>query len=202
MALVDIATNVIANIVFWIGLGLTVAGLIQIAQRRFREFFGLRTNQQLIGCLSNLWITTTSTRPRGYSVSLHELRESEAMTRLFGSASFRLPDLVHGLVDAIYLGGHKYDVRSTVSPSATDDPKHFTGLDSNLIVVGAAARNRIRRLYLDENLLSLWIYDEHPAAGPRHVEVLNSPDLGRKVTSNSLELAVVERRTTPSAARP
>ncbi|MFE5565679.1 hypothetical protein ACFQ68_11870 [Amycolatopsis japonica] len=189
MVLVDIATNVIANIVFWIGLGLTVAGLVRIAQRRFREFFGLRTNQQLIVCLSNLWTTTTSTRPRGYSVSLHELRASETITRLFGSASFRLPDLVRGLVDAIYLGGHKYDVHSTVSPSATDDPKNFAELDGNLIVVGAAGRNRIRRLYLDENLLSLRLSDEHP----RHVEVLNGPDLGRKVSSDSLELAVVEK---------
>lgn len=200
MVLLDIATNVIANIVFWIGLGVTVAGLVRIAQRRFRGFFGLRANQQLIVCLSNLWSTAASTRPRGYAVSLHELRASETITRLFGSASFRLPDLVRGLVDAIYLGGHKYDFHSTVSPSVTDDPKHFSGLDSNLIVIGAAARNRVRELYLDENLVSLRISNEKPKAGPhqlppeeRYVEVLNGPDLGQRITSNSLELAVVEK---------
>ncbi|MGW7531280.1 hypothetical protein [Amycolatopsis sp. NPDC054798] len=198
--LLDIATNVIANIVFWIGLGLASAALVRIAQRRFRRFFGLHAHPHLIVCLSNLWTTTTSTRPRGYSVSLHELRASEAITRLFGSASFRLPDLVRGLVDAIYLGSHKYDFHTTVSPAATDDPQHFTALGSNLIVTGAAPRNRIRRLYLDENLASLRLSTEHPDTDPhqpepgtRYAEVLNGPDLGHQVTSDSLALAVVEK---------
>lgn len=200
MVLLDIATNVIANIVFWIGLGLTMAGMVRIAQRRFRRFFGLHTNQQLIVCLSNLWTTETSTRPRGYSVSLHELRASEAITRLFGTASFRLPDMVRGLVDAIYLGGHRYHFHNTVSPSATDDPKHFSELSGNLIVIGASARNSIRRLYLDENLVRLRISNEQPDIGShqpspeeRHVEVLQGADLGQRVTSNFLELAVVEK---------
>jgi hypothetical protein len=144
--LLDIATNVIANIVFWLGLGLVVAAMARVAQRRFRRFFGLHTNQQLAVCLSNLWTTVTSSRPRGYTVSLHELRASEAITRLFGSASFRLPDLVRGLVDAIYLGRHQYDFHSTVSPSPTDDPKHFSELSCNLVVVGGASRNNVRRL--------------------------------------------------------
>ncbi len=68
--LLDIATNVIANVVFWLGLGFAVAAMARIAQRRFRRFFGLHTNQQLVVCLSNLWTTATSSRPRGYAVSL------------------------------------------------------------------------------------------------------------------------------------
>ncbi|WP_336158713.1 hypothetical protein [Amycolatopsis sp. VC5-11] len=198
--LLDIATNVIANIVFWIGLGLAAAGMVRIGQHRFRTFFGLRANPHLIVCLSNLWNTTTSTRPRGYSVSLHELRASEAITRLFGSASFRLPDLVRGLVDAIYLGGHKYDFQTTVSPAVTDDPQHFTGLGGNLIVVGAATRNRIRKLYLDENLVTLRLSNERPDADPHqlqpeagYAEVLNGPDLGERVASDATTLAVVEK---------
>jgi hypothetical protein len=192
----DIATNVIANIVFWIGLGLTAAGMVRIAQRRFRRFFGLHTNQELVVCLSNL----STTRPHGYSVSLHELRASEAITRLFGSATFRLPDLVRGLVDAIYLAGHRYDFRNTVSPSATGNPPHFSELRSNLIVVGAASRNSVRRLYLEENLVSLRMTTELPDAGhhqpppeQRRVEVLNGADGGQRVASDSLELAVVEK---------
>ena len=194
--LLEIATNVIANIVFWLGLGLAVAGLARIAQRRFRGFFGLRANQQLIVCLSNLWTETASGRPRGYSVSLHELRASEAVTRLFGSASFRLPDLVRGLVDAIYLGRYRYDFHSTVSPAPTENPQQFAGLGSNLIVTGAATRNRIRRLYLDENLLSLRMSNERPDRLPsegRYVEVLNGPDHGHQIRSDALELAVVEK---------
>ncbi|MBN6037366.1 hypothetical protein [Amycolatopsis sp. 195334CR] len=49
--LLDIATNVIANILFWLGLGFAVAAMARIAQRRFRGFFGLHTNQQLVVCL-------------------------------------------------------------------------------------------------------------------------------------------------------
>jgi len=196
--LLDILTNVIANIVFWLGLGFTVAALARLAQRRFRRFFGLHTNQQLVICLSNLWTTAMSSRPRGYSISLHELRATEAVTRLFGSASFRLPDLVRGLVDAVYLGRHRYDFRSTVSPSASDDPKHFPELSGNLVVVGAARRNSIRRLYLQENLVSLRLSGELPDVGhqPRettYVEVLNGADLGRQVPSNSLDLAIIEK---------
>ncbi|MGW5739807.1 hypothetical protein [Amycolatopsis sp. NPDC003861] len=198
--LLDIATNVIANVVFWLGLGFAVAALARLAQRRFRRFFGLHTNQHLVVCLSNLWTTASSSRPRGYSISLHELRASEAITRLFGSASFRLPDLVRGLVDTIYLGRHRYDFRTTVSPAPSDDPQHFPDLSGNLIVVGAAPRNSIRRLYLQENLVSLRTSAEHPDAGDHplppaemSVEVLSGADLGRLVTSESLDLAVVEK---------
>jgi hypothetical protein len=194
--LLDIATNVIANIVFWLGLGLVVATMARAAQRRFRRFFGLHTNQQLAVCLSNLWTTATSSRPRGYTVSLHELRASEAVTR-----PFRLPDLVRGLVDAIYLGRHQYDFRNTVSPSAADDPKHFSELSCNLVVVGGASRNSVRRLYLQENRTSLRISNEHPDDDdhrPRdddtfYVEVLSGADRGHRVTSGSLGLAVVEK---------
>ncbi|HEX7307431.1 hypothetical protein [Lentzea sp.] len=192
--LADIASNVIANIVFWLGLGLAAAATVRVGQRRFRRFFGLDTNQRLAVCLSNLWSATTSARPRGYSVSLHELRAAEAVTRLFGSASFRLPDMVRGLVDAIYLGGHRYDFHMTVSPAPTDDPKRFAELSGNLVVVGAAGRNGIRKLYLDENLVSLRLATEtETGADDRFVEVLGGADVGRKITSDGVELAVVER---------
>ncbi|HEX6469094.1 MAG TPA: hypothetical protein VF069_08355 [Streptosporangiaceae bacterium] len=198
--LLDIATNVIANIIFWLGSGIAVAAMARIAQRRFRRFFGLHTNQQLVVCVSNLWTAAASSRPRGYSISLHELRAAEAITRLFGSASFRLPDLVRGLVDAIFLGRHGYDFRTTVSPSPSDDPRHFPELSGNLIVVGAAPRNSIRRLYLQENLVSLRMSHEHPDVEGRqpprekwYVEVLSGADLGQRVASESLALAVVEK---------
>ncbi|MFD5830734.1 hypothetical protein [Lentzea sp. NPDC060358] len=190
--LADIASNVIANIVFWLGLGLAAAATVRVGQRRFRRFFGLDANQQLAVCLSNTWNAETSARPRGYSVSLHELRAAEAVTRLFGSASFRLPDLVRGLVDAIYLGGHRYDFHMTVSPAPADDPKRFAELGGNLVVVGAAARNGVRGLYLDENLVNLRLGTE-AGADERFVEVLGGADVGRRITSDSLELAVVER---------
>ncbi len=196
LVLADIASNVIANIVFWIGLGLAAAGTVRVGQRRFRRFFGLETNQQLVVCLSNVWNSSASTRPRGYSVTLHELRASEAVSRLFGSASFRLPDLVRGLVDAIYLSRHSYDFHTAVSPPTTDDPKQFAELSGNLVVVGGARRNSVRRLYLDENLVRLRLSNELSDAGAHQqpfVEMLGGADVGRKISSEALELAVVER---------
>ncbi|MGK3202938.1 hypothetical protein [Amycolatopsis sp. MEPSY49] len=195
----DIATNVIANLLFWAGLGLAAAWAVRIAQRRFRGFFGLRTVPQLAVCLSNLWTSENSTRPRGYTVSLHELRASEAVTRLFGSASLRLPDLVRGLVDAVYLGRYHYDVHNTVSPSSTDDPRQFADLSSNLIVVGAAARNRVREMYLEENLVSLRLSIEGPAdrelsePTTSYAEVLTGSDVGRRIELEFLEPAIVEK---------
>ncbi|WP_152603806.1 hypothetical protein [Amycolatopsis rifamycinica] len=38
--MLDIATNVIANIVFWLGSCFAVAALARLAQRRFRRFLG------------------------------------------------------------------------------------------------------------------------------------------------------------------
>ncbi|HWO63232.1 MAG TPA: hypothetical protein VNO31_24675 [Umezawaea sp.] len=194
--LLDIITNVIANILFWIGLGFAVAALVRITHRRFRGFFGLNDNQNLAVCLSNLWTSETSTRPRGYAISLHELRASEAITKLFSSASFRLPDLVRGLVDNIYLGSHRYDFTTTISPASTDNPKDFAELSGNLIVVGASGRNSIRRIYLDENQVSLRLSDESPLESPPETgfaEVMTGADVGRHITAESLNLVVVEK---------
>ncbi|MBN6037365.1 hypothetical protein [Amycolatopsis sp. 195334CR] len=112
---------------------------------------------------------------------------------MFGSASFRLPDLVRGLVDAIYLGRHRYDFRNTVSPAPGDDPEQFPELSGNLVVVGAAPRNSIRRMYLRENLVSLRISVEEPDTDERYAQVLSGADLGRRITSDSLDLAIVEK---------
>lgn len=80
----DIFTNVVANLIFWLGLGVIVGLIVRFGEYDFQNFFGLRTNKYLTACLSNLWSNDTSRRPRGYAVALHELRASEAITRLFG----------------------------------------------------------------------------------------------------------------------
>ncbi|MFD9705884.1 hypothetical protein, partial [Lentzea sp. NPDC059081] len=71
-------------------------------------------------------------------------------------------------------------------------PKQFAELNGNLVVVGAAARNSVRRLYLDENLVTLRLSTEAEAE-ERFAEVLGGAEVGRRITSDSLELAVVER---------
>jgi len=195
----DILTNVVANLIFWLGLGLIVGLTVRFGQRKFQKFFGLCVNQYLTVCLSNLWSTEISRRPRGYAVALHELRASEAITRLFGSASFRLPDMVRGLVDTVWTGSRDYEFQTAVSPATTEDPRKFEYLASNLIVIGAAARNSIRRLYLDSNTVSMKFSNELPEADfhqlPKDqlaVRILVGENAGTEITS-TYELAILEK---------
>jgi hypothetical protein len=199
----DIFTNVVANFIFWLGLGVTVGIIARFGQRNFRKFFGLDKNKHLTACLSNLWSTETSDRSRGYWVGLHELRASEAIARLFGTASFRLPDIVRGLVDAIWTGSRVYEFQTTVSPAKTDDPHDFDHLVNNMIVVGGASRNSIRRLYIDSDMVSMKLSNELPKASPHQpprdqfdVYILVERDPGVHITS-AHELAILEKIIDP-----
>lgn len=160
----DILTNLVANLAFWLGLGLVVGLTVRFGQRKFQKFFGLGVNKYLTVYLSNLWSTEISRRPRGYAVALHELRALEAITRLFGSASFRLPDIARGLVDTIWTGSRGYEFQTAVSPAMTEDPRKFEHLATNLIVVGAASRNSIRKLHIDSNTVSMKLSNEIPGS--------------------------------------
>lgn len=205
--LFDILINVTANLIFWMGLGLVAAAYVRTSQRRFRRFFGLVENARLSACVSNLWSTAVSSRPRGYTVSLHELRASESINRLFGTASFRLPDMVRGLVDTIYLGGQSYNFHTTVSPTPSDGTATFQDFASNLIVIGAASKNCIRHDYVTRSLVQIRLSNETAdrrthqiPPEQRYAEVVGGPEAGRKVRSDSLTVALVERIYDPDRA--
>ena len=196
----NVASNVIANVVFWLGLGISASVAIKISQRRFRSFFGLNKVAVLTTCLSNRWLASASERPRGYLVSLHELRAAESVRALFGSASFRLPDITRGLVDTLFLGTEKYSFETVVSPAMTDDPGEFENLGQNLIVVGGALGNGVRRLYLSENRLHVQLSNEERPELENveplpngYARVMSGPDSGKKVEHEGLDIAVVEK---------
>jgi hypothetical protein len=50
----DVLTNVLANIVFWVGFGVMAWLGIRISQRKFARFFGITTNRNIAVYVSNL----------------------------------------------------------------------------------------------------------------------------------------------------
>lgn len=198
--LTNVFTNMIANIAFWLILGAVFSAWVQVGQRNFRAFFGLARRPELSTCLSNVWKASERSRPRGYLVALHEIRASESVSNLFRSTSFRLPDLVRGLVDAIFLGANRYRYSTSVSPAETDAPQDFEQLGSNLIVVGSSWKNSIRRLYLQErrpsmqlSVETLSVGDSTQAPPASLVEVIAGPEAGRLVDKDGLYVAIVEK---------
>lgn len=138
-------SNVLANLVFWFLLGLAfwLTGLIMA--RRFSQFFGLNDVRSITVYLSNLYRpeTSISGSPDGRIISLHELRAAQSVNKILGSAPLRLPDVVRGLVDSLWLHGQ---IQSDLSVS----PLNSTGADfnTNLVVIGSSVRNSIRANYV------------------------------------------------------
>ena len=142
-------SNIAANLIFWVLLGL-VFWLVGLASsRRFVYFFGLRNSRGIAVYLSNLYAPGTSTNSRsdGRTISIHELRGAQSVDRALGSAPIRLPELVRGLVDSIWLRG-RIQSSTLVSPI---DPANID-FGRNMIVIGSAVRNSVRAHYLNTRL--------------------------------------------------
>ena len=199
--LIDVITNVVANIVFWIWLGLTFAAYGKIVQERFRNFFGLTKELRLTICLSNLWSQTSSPqrdigRAR-YYIGLNELKASQSILTLFGTSRFRLPDMVRGLVDTMWSSSIR-NVDTIVS-----DPLGHKGNEvqsspaGSLVVVGGSSFNLRRRTFVQLELPAMVFSDElpeqdHQKAGPRAVIVRRGPGAGDCIESE-LALGILEK---------
>ena len=160
-----LASNMAANLVFWVLLRGTFWVLSTAVARRFSRFFGLVRIDRIGIYLSNLWspqASLLSGRTVGYTVSLDELRAAQSIDKLFGSAPLRLPDMVRGLVDALCL---RRQVRCVidVSPLKGEDAE----LDRNLIVVGSSVRNSVRARYVQARLPTAILTGEDQASDAR-----------------------------------
>jgi hypothetical protein len=151
--LINLASNILANIIFWFGFGLIIWLIIQVSQTRFLKFFGLERNKKLVVYLSNLWKPTEG-KTEGYVISGHEFRVTKSISSLFGSTPFRFPEIVRGLVDSFWVG-RKLNTPVTVSPLTTDNLS-FT----NMIIVGSTYRNIVRKYYVNTGALYLVFTDE------------------------------------------
>jgi hypothetical protein len=139
--ILGVVSSIVANLVFWVGLGAVFWAAGSVVARRFSRFFGLTRIGQVGIYLSNL-----SDKPAGATISLHELRAAQSVDRLFGSSPLRLPDLVRGLVDALWL---RQKVRVTIEVSPVSGA---AVRDRNLLIVGSAARNPVRAQYVRAGL--------------------------------------------------
>jgi hypothetical protein len=76
-----IASNVLANLIFWLLLGVTFWVVSRVVIRRFLRFFGLARVNSIGIYLSNLWNPQASLTGRtvGYTISLHELQAAQSV---------------------------------------------------------------------------------------------------------------------------
>lgn len=149
--------NIAANLIFWLALGLVFRYfVVGKTNARFLKFFGLENSRKLTVYLSNLWLPTMPKKSGGCIISGDEFKATKTINSLFGSAPYRLADLARGLVDSFWIG-KKIEVDIQVSPmDSTYD------LKDNMIVVGAATKNSIRRYYVHHNMVSVIIAGESP----------------------------------------
>lgn len=196
----DILTNVIANVVFWLGLGVIAFLYSRLAQRKFLRFFGLREAGLVAVVLSNLWSPEGSRRKVGYTVSQHELLASQSIVTLFSSAPLRLPELVRGLVDGIWLRG-KIAVETLVAEPRNGDQDHRRRLS---IVVGATPRNSLRRDCVERHLpAALLAHEMTDAAGlgsdEVHEVIVQRSNGDIQHVKSSQGVAIIERIVLPES---
>jgi hypothetical protein len=191
--LVNLGSNILGEFLFWVGLGLFVYIAVRLTQNRFLDFFGVRNSRRLTVYLSNLWQQNTG-RPTGSVLSGHEFRATRTITGLFGDAPFRLPELVKGLVDALF-AGDRVDVSIEVSPLLAEEVR-----SSSMIVVGGTPKNITRRLYFESDLLCLAIVGEkaEPPSDifkkelePR-VRIMTGPRSGEEIVGD-YNFAIIEK---------
>ncbi|CAG1008698.1 hypothetical protein ANAEL_03707 [Anaerolineales bacterium] len=152
---IDLLLNIAANIIFWLGLGLFVRyAIINRSRARFLKFFGFTNDKSLVVYLSNLWVPKYKEKPWGRVLSGHEFDVTRTVNNLFGSAPLNLPELVRGLIDNFWLD-KKPEVSVQVSPL-----NDKLDLSCNMIVVGSALKNSVRRYFASRNLLYVTITNE------------------------------------------
>jgi hypothetical protein len=190
--IIGLAENIVANLVFWLLLGILFWGISKASSRRFFRFFGLARIGSFGVYLSNLWTPSTGpgSKTIGYTISLHELRAAQSVEKIFGAAPLRLPDLVRGLVDALW-------IRQTIACEIDVSPlnAHDANLERNLIVVGASARNTVRAQYVDIGLPIAVLEGESPGmdATKVHTILIKRSGIRSEFTFPDVNLAVIEK---------
>lgn len=172
--IVDIVSNIVANVIFWLGLGLAFWMASRMGQSRFIRFFGVDDSGQISVVVSNLWDPAHS-RAKGYSISMHESLAAQSISVLLHATPVRLPELVRGLVDSLWLRS-KIASRIEVSHPKNGDYRSA----GSLVVIGGSARNSVRSKHIEQGV---------PCA------ILESEDLrSRNLRSTEVREAVIRRR--------
>jgi len=193
----DLGINCLAQFLFWLFAGILVLLYTRLTNvRRFRQFFGLYKDSNIVIYLSNMKLKGASDLqidPKDRGVSLEELRAVQSIYSLFGRTPLRVPELVRGLVDGYFIPGPT-KVATEPSPITADDLR-FT----NMIVIGSARHNSVREHYLTQSTLPYLAlepkesdYIAQGASSRRGVRVLQGNRKGDLVEEN-YNFAIVEK---------
>jgi len=141
--ILDILSNVIANLIFWLSGGLLVASLVGRKRRRLREFFGLVKNNRLFVYMSSRPVYKPF-EERG--VQIEEFQLIPLISSLFLLNKNRLiPEAFSGLVDTFWLIQNP-KVEFLPSPRDSDEIQF-----ANTICVGGPAYNVATLYYSKTN---------------------------------------------------
>lgn len=196
MLLVDLATNVLGNLVFWVLVGFAAFTSSRVLQRRVYAFFGVPRGGRITVIVSNAWRRgPTSETSQGYALSLHELRGWQTVEAFFGSAPLRLPEVARGLVDAVWL---REQIRTELVVSAPQ-PQVTGGTE---ILIGSARRNGARRAHLEAGRTRAWLDAEIQGPPMSAVNRVHVSRAGRTQTiETDLQIAVLERYVDAATGR-
>ncbi len=202
--LINIMTSVIASIIFWAGLGAVFAGYVKTTQAHIRKFFGLKSEHKLIIYLSNVWSPDTvlrseSSRPV-YYIGLSELKASQALTGLFGTTSFRLPDMVRGFVDSIWSNSTKNVETIIGEPIGCDSSRgHLNGTES-LVIIGSSLWNSLRRSYIEKQPVAMLFSFESSPESQMHADtvIIQRGPAASEIVKPNLKLGILERVQDPA----
>jgi hypothetical protein len=171
-----------------------------VVQRRLIRFFGLAGGSAVGIVLSNLYLPridspAVGTRD-GFTLSLHESWAAQAITAIFASAPLRLPEVVRGLIDSVW-------IRQVLSCDVLVSPvEHGPAVSHNcVIVVGAAPRNSLRRKLLTTGGVRAQLgWELERASGqssaPRRGEIhVRHQGTGEQIVTTDLQPAIVEKWT-------
>jgi len=184
-------SNIAANLIFWALLGVAFWSISLVSARKFSSFFGLRNSKGITVYLSNLYTSAASLnrRPDGRTISIHELRGAQSIDRVLGSAPLRLPELVRGLVDSIWL-------RGAVESDTIVSPIESAGIDysRNMIVIGSGVRNSVRAYYLKKRLPVAAFSGEYQGLLDFESTIVASFDDGRtKIGQSDKNIGILEK---------
>lgn len=195
--LIDVSAGVVASVVFWVLFGLAVYLFAQLSRKRFVKLFGDRSTTPIL--LSNAWVPGVTTRPIGYLLSLHEMNAGLAITSLFARAPIRLPEIVRGLVDGIWLPNSISCPLEVAEP--TEDPAQAERAG---FVVGSALRNSVRRELLNQSVPSASFEqeDQRAAADLEDVVIVSKNGQILQTLRTPMRLAVIEKVLMPSTNVP
>lgn len=137
---IDVLTNILANIIFWLAGGILVGYLISKRRRKLAKFFGLNFSRNLNVYFSSIVLYENSEE---MGLPSYEFQTIPSIASLFSSGKLDfVPDMLAGLVDSFWLP-KKPIIQFLPSPNKIEEIEF-----DNIISIGGPVSNRVTNYYL------------------------------------------------------